>query len=84
MEGRSTELISPRGSLGPEFFYCNEYRTDKILRTNLLTGEQSRHQIPGYEFKQLCTWSELPKGSLLLTGGWPAVREVVKIDTLRE
>jgi hypothetical protein len=26
----------------------------------------------------------LPGGSLLITGGYPAVREVVKIDTLRE
>jgi hypothetical protein len=34
-----------------------------------------------------CIWSELPGGSLLITGGWngvTAVREVVKIDVRRE
>jgi hypothetical protein len=84
MDGRSTELISPTSSLGPKFFYCCESQTDKLLRTNLLTGEQSSYRVPGYQSKSLCTWSEVPGGSLLVTGGYPAVREVVKIDTLRE
>jgi hypothetical protein len=41
--------------------------------------------MPHYQFRKFCRWSELPGGSLLITGGsYPAVREVVKIDTLRE
>jgi hypothetical protein len=31
-----------------------------------------------------CRWSELPGGSLLITGGHPREREVEKIDALRE
>jgi hypothetical protein len=39
--------------------------------------------VPGYRFRGGRCWSELPGGSLLITGGdYPAVREVVKIDTL--
>jgi hypothetical protein len=43
--------------------------------------------MPGYQFKLNCRWSELPERSLLITGGWSGhttVREVVKVDTLRE
>jgi hypothetical protein len=41
--------------------------------------------VPSYTFKQGCCWSEVPGGSLLITGGdCPAVREVVRIDTRRE
>jgi hypothetical protein len=55
-----------------------------LLRANLLTGERSSHKIPGYEAKVNCRLSELPGGSLLVTGGFPGVRVVVKPDTLRE
>jgi hypothetical protein len=68
----------------PTYFYCCKYNLNKLGRVNLLTGELSCHQVPGYLFKELCRWSELPGGSLLITGGCPAVREVVKIGTLRE
>jgi hypothetical protein len=52
---------------------------------NLLTGEQTCHEVPSYEFKLCSHWSEMSGGSLLITGGGtPAVNEVVKIDTLRE
>jgi hypothetical protein len=54
---------------------------------NLLTAEQSCHQIPGYKFNFGSCWSELPGGSLLITGGNidnTTLREVVRIDTLRE
>jgi hypothetical protein len=80
MERTATELISI--SVRPQFIYCSN--RGRLLRANLLTGEQSSHYMPAYEFKALCKWSELPGGSLLITGGNPAVREVVKIDTLRE
>jgi hypothetical protein len=63
MERRSTELISSRSTLGPKFFYCCESRTDRILRTTLLTGEQSAHRVSGYQFKMFCNWSELPEGT---------------------
>jgi hypothetical protein len=65
----------------PTFFYSCEYDTNKLHRVNLLTGEQSKHEVPHYQFKGGCCWSELPEGSLLITGGG---RDVVKIDTLRE
>jgi hypothetical protein len=71
----------------PTFFYVCQSKTNQLHRVNLLTGEQSEHKMPHYQFKDCCCWSELPGGSLLITGGFgPAdeVREVVKIDTLRE
>jgi hypothetical protein len=41
--------------------------------------------VPSYTFKYGCYWSEVPGGSLLVTGrGYPSVREVVRIDTRRE
>jgi hypothetical protein len=37
--------------------------------------------VPSYTFKYGCCWSEVPGGSLLITGGGvPGVREVVRID----
>jgi hypothetical protein len=67
------------------FLYsCVEY-TNQLRRVNLLTGEKSSHKVHRYQFKQDCRWSELPGGSLLITGGGsPGVRDVVKIYTLRE
>jgi hypothetical protein len=67
----------------PTFFYSCKHYANKLHRVNLLTGEQSRHKVPNYEFKQGCRWSEMPWGRLLITGGGPST-EVVKIDTLRE
>jgi hypothetical protein len=85
MEVRSTGLINTRSTLRPKFIYCCHYDTDQLLKTNLFTRELSSHRAPGYQFKQHSTWSELPGGSLLVTGGGaPIVREVVKIDALRE
>jgi hypothetical protein len=47
--------------------------------------ENCHHKVPSYQFKISCRWSELPGGSLLITGGGDdAVRKVVRIDTLRE
>jgi hypothetical protein len=63
------------------FYFC-ERNTNKLHRVNLLTGEKSWHLVPSYQFKSGCRWSELPGGSLLITGG--EVREVEKVDTLRE
>jgi hypothetical protein len=61
-------------------YSCKEY-SDKLVRTSLVTGEQSSHRVPSYTFNQGCCWSEEPEGSLLITGGGvPAVGEVVRID----
>jgi hypothetical protein len=87
MEGMTTELINPRSTVCPKFICACKHDTNQLLRANLLTGEQSYQQIPGYEFKELCRWCELPGGDLLITGGHEvdnAVREVVQIETLRE
>jgi lambda repressor-like predicted transcriptional regulator len=68
----------------PTFFYCCQIYFNKLIRVNLLTGEQSCHEVPAYQFRDGCRWSELPGGSLLVTGGDEGAREVDKIDTLRE
>jgi hypothetical protein len=68
----------------PTFIYSYERLTEQLHRSNLVTGEHSSHRVPSYTFKFGCYWSEVPGGSLLITGGAPAVREVVRIDTRRE
>jgi hypothetical protein len=65
------------------------YMIDRALlrRTNLLTGEQSCHVVPDYEFPRYCSWSELPGGSLVITGGYDdsfSVMGVEKVDVSRE
>jgi hypothetical protein len=72
----------------PTFIYSYEQNTDQLHRTSLVTGEHSSHRVPSYTFKAYCCWSEVPGGSLLITGGEDedsrSVREVVRIDTRRE
>jgi hypothetical protein len=69
----------------PTFIYCYITDTNQLQRTNLVTGEHSGHRVSSYRFKQACYLSEVPGGSLLITGGnYPPVREVVRIDTRRE
>jgi hypothetical protein len=69
----------------PTFIYSYKTDTDQLHRTNLVTGEHSSHRVPSYTFKLGCCWSEVPGGSLLITGGkYRGVREVVRIDTRRE
>jgi hypothetical protein len=70
------------------FIYSYKFDTDQLNRTNLLTGEHSSLRVPSDTFKYCCCWSEVPGGSLLITGGETrdnrSVREVVRIDTRRE
>jgi hypothetical protein len=68
----------------PTFIYSYTEYTDQLHRTHLVTGEHSSLQVPSYTFKEGCCWSEVPGGSLLITGGYPEVSEVVRIDTRRE
>jgi hypothetical protein len=71
----------------PTFIYSYKKGTDQLLRTELATGEQSSHRVPLYQFKFGSFWSEVPGGSLLITGGEGtsnSVRKVVRIDTRRE
>jgi hypothetical protein len=70
----------------PAFIYSYLGKTNQLHRTSLVTGAQSIHRVPSYQFKPGCCWSEMFGGSLIITGGgWPvAVREVVRIDTCRE
>jgi hypothetical protein len=60
-----------KSQLNPTFFYCCEDDTNQLHRVNLLTGGQSYLKVPGYQFEFGCRWSELPGGSLLITGGFP-------------
>jgi hypothetical protein len=70
----------------PAFIYSYNRDTDQLHRTSLVTGEQSTLRLPSYTFKASCYWSEVPGGSLLITGGgnFNAESEVVRIDTRRE
>jgi hypothetical protein len=69
----------------PTFIYSYKQYTDQLHRTNLVTGEHSSHRVPSYTFKSCCCWSEVSAASLLITGGgFPSLREVVRIDTRRE
>jgi hypothetical protein len=72
----------------PTFIYSYESYTGQLHRTSLVTGEHSSHRVPSYRFNEGCCWSEVPEGSLLITGGMNGfdneVREVVRIDTRRE
>jgi hypothetical protein len=65
----------------PTFMYSYKNNSNHMHRTSLFTGEQSSHRVPSYTFEYGCYWSEVPGGSLLITGG---VSEVVRIDTCRE
>jgi hypothetical protein len=76
-------LPRPQHSPIPAFFYCCLKNSNELHRVNLLTGEQSCHNVPNYEFNPGCRWSELPGGSLLITGGY-FTTDVVKINALRE
>jgi hypothetical protein len=73
----------------PTYICSYQANTDQLTRTHLNTGEQSCHRVPAYKFKEHCCWSEVPGGSLLITGGLAdnsdATNEVVRIDgvTLR-
>jgi hypothetical protein len=75
-------LYHPHEVTLPTFIYSYKEDTDQLHRTSLVTGEHSSHQVPSYTFKRYCCWSEVPGGSLLITGGGhsTAVREVVRID----
>jgi hypothetical protein len=82
-----TSLLDIRDHLHevPTFIYSYDSGTDQLHRTNLVTGEHSRHRVPSYRLRGGCCWSEVPGGSLLITGGgYPVEREVVRIDTRRE
>jgi hypothetical protein len=82
------DLQAPQLHEDSTFIYSYEYFLNTLHRTNLVTGEQSSHQVPSYTFNVGCCWSEVLGGSLLVTGGlnrdYRAVREVVRIDTRRE
>jgi hypothetical protein len=70
----------------PTFTYSYRFDSDQLHWTNLVTGEHSSHRVPSYRFKVGCCWSEVPGGSLLITGGgnFLAEREVVRINPRSE
>jgi hypothetical protein len=63
----------------PIFIFSYNQPNKELHLTNLCTGVESCHSV---QINQFCCWTELPEGSLLLTGGGipEAVREVVEID----
>jgi hypothetical protein len=69
----------------PTFVYRLEQNSEKLWRTRLVTGEVSCNRVPSYRFRESCCWCEIPGGRLLITGGgFQAVKDVERIDTLRE
>jgi hypothetical protein len=46
----------------PTFIYTYKGNSNQLYSTNLVTGEQSSHQLPSYLFKRGCCWSEVPGG----------------------
>jgi hypothetical protein len=69
----------------PAFIYSYGSGTPKLHRTSPVTGVRSIHRVPSYTFNFGCCWSEVPGGSLIITGGGlNVVTEVVRIDTRRE
>jgi hypothetical protein len=81
------QILLPHSDV-PPFIYSYDSYTEQLHRTSRVAGEHSSHRVPSYTFKLSCCWSEVPGGSLLITGGEDedesAVREVVRIDTRRE
>jgi hypothetical protein len=67
----------------PTFIYSYQHNSGNLHRTSLVTGKQTSHRVPSIRFIFGCCWSEVPGGSLLITGA-SRVREVVRIDTRRE
>jgi hypothetical protein len=77
MEAQETDQL-------PTFIYSYLLNSDQLWRTHLVTGEQACYTVQAYRLQKGCCWSELSGGSLLITGGYPNAREVVRIDTRRE
>jgi hypothetical protein len=77
------DFQAPHEDTLPVFIYSYESYEDVLYWTNLATGEQSSLKLPSYTFGIGCCWSEVPGGSLLITGG-EVVEVVVRIDTRRE
>jgi hypothetical protein len=85
MESRNYHTQDPPEDPQPTFIYSYMMETNQLFRTSLVTGEQSSYRVPSYTFIEGRCWSEVPGGSLLITGGvFPAVREVVRIDIRRD
>jgi hypothetical protein len=82
MEESTTVLT--RRTLRPKYFHTFRWGSNQLHRVNLSTGELSYQTVTAYQFKEACRLTELPGGSLLITGGGLGVVEVVRIDTLRE
>jgi hypothetical protein len=74
----------PKPQHCPTLFYCYDTLKEKLHSANLLTSKESCHKMPSYRFRFGSRKSELPGGSLLITGGLSGERKVEKIDTTRE
>jgi hypothetical protein len=77
------DFQAPHDDILPVFIYSYKSYRNVLHWTNLATGEQSSLKLPSYMFGVGCCWSEVPGGSLLITGG-EVVEVVVRIDTRRE
>lgn len=67
----------------PSFIYSCIQHSNTVYRTHLISGDQTSHSVAShyYQFKYGCCWTELPDGSLLITGGGSRkMDEVMLID----
>jgi lambda repressor-like predicted transcriptional regulator len=60
--------FEPQPSPIPTFLYCCQGFSNRLRWVHFLTGEESVHELPSYQFKDGCRWSELPEDCLLVTG----------------
>jgi hypothetical protein len=67
----------------PKFIYSYTTNGNGLYSIDLSTARQSCIHLPSYVFRYGCCWSELPGGSLLITGG-AATEKVDRIDVPKE
>jgi hypothetical protein len=53
----------------PTLIYSYKNHTSQLPRTSLVTGEQSSHRVPSYQFKYGCCWSEVEEAYSSLPEG---------------
>jgi hypothetical protein len=69
----------------PRWIYSYRACTSQLHRCELSTGQAWSISLPSFYFKEHCSWSELPGGLLIVSGGGLlGSREVACIDTSRE
>jgi hypothetical protein len=72
--------LSQSSNLRSTCVYSYEGGTNLLHWTSLDSGSRYTSAVPGFTFKNNCSWSEVPGGTVFFTGGNPATPEVVSIN----